>query len=105
MAIIRPYKGGLLLNKLRFQEEIRPQDELDLPKGIRVDKAEMNMALQLIKRHEGPFNIGDYNDEYSKELMKMIRAKAKGKRPVMRKFKPVNTDPNNLLEQLKASLG
>jgi DNA end-binding protein Ku len=64
----------------------------------------MDMAMQLIKRHTGSFNIEDYQDEYSKELLKLIRAKAKGKRPVVRKLKLPRTESKDLLEQLKASL-
>ncbi len=104
LAIIRPYDGVLMLNKLRFHEEVRDVDELNIPSGIKVAKQEMDMAVQLIKRHAGEFNIADYKDEYSKELMKIIRAKAKGKRPTLRKLKVKTTKSTDLLTQLKASL-
>ncbi|MBK1441628.1 Ku protein [Parapedobacter sp. ISTM3] len=105
LAIIRPYQNILMLNKLRFQEEVRGVDELNVPENVKIAKQEMDMAVQLIKRHSGAFNIDDYKDEYSKELMKIIRAKAKGKRPTVRKMKVKRTDSNDLLEQLRASLG
>ncbi|MGK6351545.1 Ku protein [Parapedobacter sp. DT-150] len=105
LAVIRPYEQVLMLNKLRFQEEVRPVDELNVPDKINIAKQEMDMALQLIKRHAGDFNIGDYKDEYSNELMKIIRAKAKGKRPTIRKIKVKRTKSDDLLEQLRASLG
>lgn len=104
LAIIRSYKNVLLLNKLRFQEQIRDTALLDLPDNIRVAKNEMDMAVQLIKRHSGEIDITQYKDEYSKELMKLIKAKAKGKRPTIRKLKVRKTDSMDLLEQLKASL-
>lgn len=104
LAIIRPYKKILLLNKLRFEEEIRPVEELKPAQNTRVAKREMDMAVQLIKRHAENFDISAYRDEYSKELMKIIRAKAKGKRPTIRKFKPRKAASEDLLEQLKASL-
>src|SRR3546814_6694498 len=69
-----------------------------------VSKAEMDMAVKLIKQHTGDFNVEKYRDEYSKELMKLIRAKAKGKRPTVRKLKKKSKDSTDLLEQLKASL-
>jgi len=105
LAIIRPYQNILMLNKLRFQEEVRGVDELNVPENVKIAKQEMDMAVQLIKRHSGAFNIDDYKDEYSKELMKIIRAKAKGKRPTVRKMKVKRTGSNDLLEQLRASLG
>lgn len=105
LAIIRPYREVLLLNKLRFEEEIRPVDEIKPSRSIKIAKQEMDMAMQLIKRHSGDFDITAYRDEYSKELMKIIRAKAKGKRPTIRKIKPRKAPSEDLLEQLKASLG
>lgn len=105
LAIVRPYENLLMLNKLRFQEEVRDAGELNVPSGTKIAKPEMDMAVQLIKRHSGEFNIDDYKDEYSKELMKIIRAKAKGKRPAMRKIKVKRAQSDDLLEQLRASLG
>lgn len=104
LAIIRPYEKILLLNRLRFAEELRPTDAIKVPQNVRIAKPELDMAVQLIKRHTAAFDISDYRDEYSKELMKIIRAKAKGKRPTIRKFKPRKAPSDDLLEQLKASL-
>lgn len=104
LAIIRPYQNLLLLNKLRFHEELRPADKM-LPALPRVSRQEMDMAVALIKRHSGSFDIAAYKDEYSKELLKLIRARARGKRPTVRKLKVTKTKSTDLLEQLKASLG
>jgi DNA end-binding protein Ku len=103
VAIIRPYEGILLLNKLRFHENIRSVVDIK-PAISRIQKSEMDMAVQLIKRHSSPFNIEDYKDEYSKELMKVIRAKAKGRQTKVRKFVPAKKTGDNLLDQLKQSL-
>jgi DNA end-binding protein Ku len=103
LAVIRAHDNILVLNKLRFQEEIRPTADLkvNLPS---VSKPEMDMAMQLVKRHSETFDIRNYKDEYSKELNKRIRAKAKGKHPTIRKLKASTNDSRDLLEQLKASL-
>lgn len=103
LAIVRPYEKVLLLNRLRFHEQVRPADDVGVSL-VSVSKVEMDMAVKLIKQHSGDFNIEDYKDEYSKELMKLIRAKAKGKRPTVRKFKKARSESKDLLEQLKASL-
>ncbi|WP_353196923.1 Ku protein [Parapedobacter defluvii] len=104
LAVIRPHQGILLLNTLRFEEEIRSVDEIKPDQRIKIAKPEMDMAVQLIKRYSSDFDITSYRDEYSKELMKIIRAKAKGKRPTVRKMKPRKAPSEDLLEQLKASL-
>lgn len=55
LAIVKPYENMLLLNKIRFEEEIRASDELGLPSNTRLKKEEMDTALQLIKQHSEPF--------------------------------------------------
>lgn len=104
LCLIKPMEDILVLNRIRWAQEIRPTDELNVP-GAAPKPAEMKMALELIKQLAGPFDISKYKDTYSAELMKLIKAKAKGKAPktplkVVHKAK--STD---LLSQLKASLG
>jgi len=61
------------------------------------------MAGSLIKSMTGKFNIGDFKDTYTTKLMKLIRAKATGK-----KLPPPKADlkkpANDLIEQLQLSL-
>lgn len=105
LAVIRPYEDILILNKLRFEQEIRPFDELKISTNNKVSKAEMDMAVQLIKMNKGEFDISQFKDEYTEELMKIIKAKSKGKRATIRKITVEKTKSTDLLEQLKASLG
>ncbi|NGM61026.1 Ku protein [Sphingobacterium sp. SGG-5] len=105
LAIIKSYNNLLVLNKIRFEEEVRSSEELKLPGNIRLKKEEMDMALQLIKQHNKPFDISQYRNEYTKELLKIIKQKAKGKRASIRKIKNMeHTKSTDLLEKLKASL-
>lgn len=104
LAIVKPHDNLLLLNKLRFEEEIRDPSVLKIPSGLRMKKEEMDMALKLIKQHEAPFDITGYKNEYTKELLKIIKQKDKGKRTPVRKMKPKSSKSKDLLEQLKASL-
>lgn len=104
LAVIKPHDDMILLNKLRFQEEIRDPSELNIPSGARIKKEEMDMALQLIKMHSKPFDISNFENKYSKELLKIIKQKGKGKRASIRKLKVENTKSTELLEKLKASL-
>ena len=104
LAIVKPYENMLLLNKIRFEEEIRAIDELSLPGNARLKKEEMDMALQLIKQHSQPFDISKYKNEYTSELLKIIKQKAKGKHTSIRKMKVENTKSTDLLNKLKASL-
>ncbi|MNX77816.1 putative DNA repair protein YkoV [compost metagenome] len=104
LAIVKPYKGSLLLNKIRYEQEIRAIDELKLPGNIKIKKEEMDMALQLIKQHSKSFDISKYKNEYTQDLLKIIQQKDKGKRASIRKIKVDNTKASDLLAKLKASL-
>jgi len=104
LALVKPYKNLLVLNKLRFEEEIRSIDDLKLPGNARLKKEEMDMALQLIKQHSEPFDISRYKNEYTAELIKIIKQKAKGKHTSIRKINVENTKSADLLSKLKASL-
>ncbi|NIG52186.1 Ku protein [Chitinophaga sp. Cy-1792] len=105
LAVIRPRENYLLLQQLRFQEELRSPQDLNLPKGVRLDKKEIDMAAALVKEYTEKFDIAAYKDEYTNELMKIIKAKASGKKPVVKKLRVVHTKSTDLFEQLKASLG
>src|SRR3546814_10154651 len=104
LAVLRPKEKTLVLNKLRFQEELRPVDQLDLPEKVKVKKEELDMAMEIIDRYTSKFDIRKFKDDYSHDLMKIIKAKAAGKRPAIRKLKVPKTKSDDLLAQLKASL-
>jgi DNA end-binding protein Ku len=104
LAIVKPHDNLLLLNKIRFEEEIRSTEDLKLPSNSRIKKEEMDMALQLIKQHSHKFDISKYRNEYTRELLKIIKQKSKGKRATIRKITVENTKSTDLLDKLKASL-
>lgn len=103
LGIIKPMDNVLVLNKIRFAEEIRDASDLKVPE----DKAkanELKMAMALIDQLSGPFAIENFVDNYSGELMKLIEAKAKGKKIKAPAMKVVHSKSRDLMEQLKASL-
>lgn len=103
LVVIRPRDNYLLLQQLRFEEEIRTPD-LALPSNVRIAKNELDMATKLVQQYSAPFDISKYKDEYRQELMKIIKAKAGGKKTVVKKMKVVHTKSDELFDQLKASL-
>lgn len=106
LAIVRPKEDYLVLHRLRFAEEIRDPKELGLPNAsVKIAKKELDMAVKLVEQYTEPFDITQYKDEYRKELLKIIKAKASGKRPAVKKMKVVHTRSTDLFDQLKASLG
>lgn len=104
LVIIRPYEGILLLNKIRFKEEIKDPGEIKIPKASN-KPAEMKMAIQLISQLTHEFDIARYKDSYTAKLMKVIKEKAKGKKTVQSPLRVVHSRSRDLMAQLKASLG
>ena len=105
LSIIRPKENYLVLQQLRFEEELRSAEDLKIPSGVRISTEEMNMAASLIKQYTKKFDITKYEDEYKKELMKIIKSKASGKKVTQKKMEVVYTKKDDLMDQLKASLG
>lgn len=107
IGVVQPDGPLLLLNQLRFAEEIRDPGDLHVPASGKVTPAEMKLALSLIQQGSGAFDIARYKDTYSAALMKVIKAKArtKGKRTPAPPLKVVHRKaPTDLMAQLKASL-
>lgn len=103
VAVIKPMDNVLVLNKLRFAEEIRDFKDLKIP-DEKAKPNELKMALALIDQLSGPLEIENYVDTYSADLMKLIEAKAKGKKIKAPTMKVVHSKSADLMEQLKASL-
>jgi DNA end-binding protein Ku len=103
LGLIKPSGKALILQKIRYAQEIRNLEELKIPDAA-PKPPELKMAITLIDQLTGKFDISNYKDTYSEELMKMIEAKAKGKKIPVPEMKVVHSDSKDLMEQLKASL-
>lgn len=105
LCVIHPLNDVLVITKIRFDEEIRSTEELDIPKPDTITKKELDVGLALIKQYTSPFNIEGFKDEYNGELLKIIKAKAKGKRVKIKKLKVAEEKSDDLYSQLMQSLG
>ena len=105
LCVLKPQDDMLLLLKIRFAEEIRSYEDLDIPKDITVKPAELKMAQALINQlTPKKFSMDQYKDTYDAELMKIIEAKAKGRKISQPRFKIIHNKSKDLMAQLKASL-
>ena len=62
------------------------------------------MAVNLIDQLSKKFDVSRYKDDYTERLMKVIKAKSKGKSVPFTPMKVVHSKTEDLMEQLKASL-
>jgi DNA end-binding protein Ku len=104
LAILKPYENVILLNRLRFEEEIRDVSELNIPAAKSTAK-EQAMATKLIDQLTEKFSIAKYKDTYTEKLLKIIKDKSKGKKvKKVHHMKVVHTKSDDLMDMLKASL-
>ncbi len=107
LCVVKVLKNALVLSKIHFEDEIKPLDDFKIPTAaVKVTPAETKMAVALIESMKAPFDISDYKDRYTAQLLKFIENKAKGKKVAPAKaVKKLPEDVSDLLAQLKASLG
>lgn len=85
LCAVMPQGDALLLELLRYPQELVDVDDYRLPAGkvadYRISKAELSMAEQLIEAMSGAWKPGDYKDEFRARLSKVIekRMKTKGR--------------------------
>ncbi|MEJ7739066.1 MAG: Ku protein [Chitinophagaceae bacterium] len=103
LGLIKTVDNTLILQKIRFAEEVRKSEDLHIP-DAESKAPELKMAIALIDQLSGPFDISKYKDTYTDELMKMIEAKAKGKKIETPTMRVVHSKSKDLMAQLKASL-
>jgi DNA end-binding protein Ku len=78
LAAVRPYDGVLVLETMYYADEVRKPESVDGKSQLR--KAEVEMAKSLVENLSDSFDAGKYDDTYRKELLDLIRAKAKGRK-------------------------
>jgi DNA end-binding protein Ku len=75
LAALRPYEGLLLLETMYFADEVRKPESVETKGQLR--KAEVEMAKALVENLSDKFDPSKYDDTYRKELLELLRAKAK----------------------------
>lgn len=80
IAAMVPRGNVLVLNLLRYPQEILPVKDLDLPgsrSAVGVTAAELKMAKTLVESMAAEWKPSEYQDEYRDSLMKWIQKRAK----------------------------
>jgi DNA end-binding protein Ku len=104
LGVIKPYGRVIVLDQLRYKDEIRKPAGLNIPETSNAKGKEITMALNLIDQLSEPFKPEEYHDTYKQDLKKMIAAKAKGKKFKSKEKEPEETEVVDLVAMLKASL-
>ena len=105
----------IVLNTLRYPDEIRPTDELKIPaadsKAAQVTEKELQMARALVEGMSEKWKPQQYHDTYREDVMALIKKKIAANQtktltePEPEEEKPAKSNVIDLVSLLQASLG
>ena len=79
LAALEPIGDALVLTMMRFAEELADLSRYDFPGASAIRKQELDMAKMLVENLAAEWEPEKYTDDYRENLMKVIRAKMKGR--------------------------
>jgi DNA end-binding protein Ku len=107
LAALKVVGDALVLELMRFANELVDTKEFSFPTSEVVKPQELTMAEQLIANLAEPFEPEKYTDDYRANLMRIIRAKLKGKKAdlePMQESEPADAQVVDLMARLRESL-
>ena len=76
VAALMPVGGVIVMNTLRYANELRPADEFDVPadnlKSVNVSSREIDMARRLVEEMSDKWKPQGFHDTYHEDLMALI---------------------------------
>ncbi len=105
LCALKPYGSGLLLETLRYEDEIKDSDPyFDTIRDKKTDSEELDLARELIKRKVAKFDPGKFHDHYRAALQELIDARVEKRAPrEVVEAKPA-AKVVNLMDALRQSL-
>ena len=106
LCALKPYGRGMLLETMRYKDEIRKADEyFEDIENQKIGAEELELAKQLIKQKTSKFDAGKYHDHYREALKELIDAKIENREPEYEEEEQPKAKVINLMDALKKSLG
>ena len=105
LVLLRPFEDGILMQQLRYTDEIRAYEDLDLG-DTAVDEAELALAVQLVEQIASEdFTPGEYHDGVREQMLAAIEQKVAGQEMTFAPKEEPKAQVIDLMDALKASLG
>lgn len=105
LGVIKPHEKIIVLEQMRFENQIAAWDKLKLPNHESVRAKELTMASSLIDHLTEHFKPEDYKDTFHEKLAALIKQKIKGHVPKAIKARVVSpTKSTDLMLRLRESL-
>jgi DNA end-binding protein Ku len=105
LAALEVKGEAMVLTMMRYAEELVDTSEYRFPSAKDVRKPELQMARTLVEQLADTWDPSQYTDEYRENLMRIIKAKMKGKEPALKAHEePRQAEVVDLMERLRQSL-
>jgi DNA end-binding protein Ku len=105
LAAVEVIGEALVLSILRFADELVDVESLSFPSASQFKKTELDMATALVENLSDEWNPEKYSDDYRENLMRLIKAKLKGKpADLVSDEQPRDSNVVDLMERLRRSL-
>ena len=105
LAALEVKDDAMVLTMMRYAEELVDMSEYKFPTAKDVRKPELQMARTLVEQLADKWDPEQYTDEYRANLMKIIKAKLKGKTVTLKETpEPQQAEVVDLMERLRQSL-
>jgi DNA end-binding protein Ku len=105
LAALEVAGDAMVLTLMRYAEELVDVRDFHFPTLKDVRKPELQMARALVENLADTWDPSKYTDEYRANLMKIIKAKLKGKEPhLVEHVEPQHAEVVDLMERLRQSL-
>lgn len=96
----------IMVNQLRFAEEIVPRSDIKTPPLPQPSPAEVEALGSVVELMSGPVHIHDYHNEHVEGIKALIAQKARGLSAKRREAAaPLTTPEGEIINALKSSLG
>ena len=106
IVLLRPLGRGMVMQQLRYADEVRPMNDVPLPEKVEIKDTELKLALQLIEQSVSKeFDPEKYTDSVKERVMGLIQKKVEGQEITMAPSETPQAQVIDLMEALKASLG
>jgi DNA end-binding protein Ku len=80
LAVLMPLDSALVVVMLRWPEEVRSLDQLNLGEEVsdpKLSKQELDMARKLVENMTSEWKADDYRDSFEEKILKLVEEKAK----------------------------
>jgi DNA end-binding protein Ku len=105
LAALEVAGDAIVLTQMRYPEELVEASSYEFPGTNDIPKPELDMARTLVKSLSDKWDPSQYSDKYRENLMKIIKAKLKGKAPELTgATEPRQAEVVDLMERLRQSL-